>query len=103
LGLDGIQTDQRARDAERGYRAPYSPDHNRIERLWQDLHANVTRNHRHQTLDSLCEAVSQYLNWASPWLPLSRFTPRHRIATEHHRPQILTSSRSAAPESRSLI
>jgi transposase len=25
---------------------PYSPDHNRIERVWQELHANVTRNHR---------------------------------------------------------
>ena len=25
---------------------PYSPDHNRIERLWRELHANVTRNHR---------------------------------------------------------
>ena len=25
---------------------PSSPDHNRIERLWRELHANVTRNHR---------------------------------------------------------
>ena len=25
---------------------PYCPDHNRIERLWKDLHDNVTRNHR---------------------------------------------------------
>ena len=24
---------------------PYCPDHNRIERLWKDLHDNVTRNH----------------------------------------------------------
>jgi transposase len=25
---------------------PYCPDYNRIERVWQDLHANVTRNHQ---------------------------------------------------------
>jgi len=45
----------------------YSPDHNRIERLWQDLHANVTRNHRHTTLDALCGDVAAWLNAASPW------------------------------------
>ena len=26
---------------------PYCPDHNKIERVWLDLHANVTRNHKH--------------------------------------------------------
>ena len=46
---------------------PYCPDHNRIERLWQDLHANVTRNHRHRTLSSLCPAVADWLDAASPW------------------------------------
>jgi len=45
----------------------YSPDHNRIERFWQDLHANVTRNHRHGTLEALCHAVALWLNAASPW------------------------------------
>jgi transposase len=25
---------------------PYCPDDNRIERLWKDLHDNVTRNHK---------------------------------------------------------
>lgn len=30
---------------------PYCPDANRIERVWQDLHANVTRNHRRKTLN----------------------------------------------------
>ena len=40
---------------------PYCPDHNRIERTWQDLHANVTRNHTHQTMDQLIEDVRQYL------------------------------------------
>lgn len=46
---------------------PYCPDHNRIERLWQDLHANVTRNHRHSELESLCAAVGAFLDSASPW------------------------------------
>lgn len=48
---------------------PYSPDMNPIERFWQDLHANVTRNHRHETLRSLCMAVAAFLNAATPWLP----------------------------------
>jgi transposase len=46
---------------------PYCPDHNRIERLWLDLHANVTRNHRCSTLEQLCEAVAAWLNAATPW------------------------------------
>lgn len=48
---------------------PYCPDENRIERLWGDLHANVTRNHQHQTLEDLCEAVAIFLDAASPWPP----------------------------------
>jgi transposase len=32
---------------------PYCPDANRIERVWQDLHANVTRNHRCKTMKAL--------------------------------------------------
>jgi hypothetical protein len=32
---------------------PYCPQENRIERLWQDLHRNVTRNHRCTTMDEL--------------------------------------------------
>ncbi len=34
---------------------PYCPDANRIERVWQDFHANVTRNHRCKTLNRLLE------------------------------------------------
>lgn len=41
---------------------PYCPDHNRIERVWQDLHANVTRNHRCRTMDELLENVQRYLH-----------------------------------------
>ena len=51
---------------------PYCPDHNRIERLWQDLHANVTRNHRHTNLGDLCQAVAAWLDSASPWPPSRR-------------------------------
>jgi len=40
---------------------PYSPDHNRIERLWQDLHANVTRNHRCADMRELMINVRYYL------------------------------------------
>lgn len=40
---------------------PYCPDHNRIERAWQDLHANVTRNHRCQTMSQLMKNVTNYL------------------------------------------
>jgi transposase len=45
----------------------YCPDHNKIERLWEDLHANVTRNHRHNNLLDLCADVATWLNAASPW------------------------------------
>jgi transposase len=41
---------------------PYSPDDNRIERkLWREVHANVTTNHRCQTIQWLCEEVLWYL------------------------------------------
>ena len=40
---------------------PYCPDANRIERVWQDLHANVTRNHRCKTMNGLLEAAREYL------------------------------------------
>jgi len=46
---------------------PYSPDDNRIERLWQDLHANVTRNHRFSTMVELCEATARWLNSLKSW------------------------------------
>jgi transposase len=41
---------------------PYCPDANRIERVWQDLHANVTRNHRCKTMGRLLENCRQYLD-----------------------------------------
>jgi transposase len=41
---------------------PYCPDHNKIERIWQDLHANVTRNHGQPTMMLLMVEVRHYLN-----------------------------------------
>jgi len=40
---------------------PYCPDHNRIERIWKDLHDNVTRNHRCETMEQLMSEVRAYL------------------------------------------
>lgn len=40
---------------------PYCPDHNKIERVWQDLHANVTRNHRCADMGTLMQEVRYYL------------------------------------------
>jgi transposase len=40
----------------------YSPKHNKIERVWEDLHANVTRNHTCRTLDRLMRRVYYYLH-----------------------------------------
>lgn len=41
---------------------PYSPDENAIERVWQDLHANVTRNHRCPDMAALMREVRYYLH-----------------------------------------
>ncbi len=41
---------------------PYCPDDNRIERkVWREMHANVTVNHRRQTIEALCDDVVWYL------------------------------------------
>ena len=40
---------------------PYCLDANRIERVWQELHANVTRNHRCKTLQELLTNCRQYV------------------------------------------
>jgi transposase len=40
---------------------PYCPDHNRIERIWKDLHDNVTRNHRCASREELMAEVRSYL------------------------------------------
>lgn len=52
---------------------PYCPDHNRIERLWKDLHDNVTRNHTCADMNSLMRNVHDYLE-------IRRRTGQHRYA-----------------------
>lgn len=41
---------------------PYCPDHNPIERVWRDMHAVVTRNHRCRSFTELCQRVLTFLN-----------------------------------------
>lgn len=52
---------------------PYCPDHNRIERVWKDLHDNVTRNHTCRTMSELMKEVYAYLQ-------LRRRALRHQYA-----------------------
>lgn len=40
---------------------PYCPDHNRIERVWKDLHDNVTRNHNCRTMSKLMGEVRAWM------------------------------------------
>lgn len=40
---------------------PYCPDHNQIERIWEDVHGNVTRNHRRTNLRDLLDDVQVFL------------------------------------------
>jgi transposase len=40
---------------------PYCPQANAIERVWEDLHANVTRNHTCRTMETLMNNVRHYL------------------------------------------
>ena len=46
-----------ARKLKLHFLPPYCPDHNRIERIWKDLHDNVTRNHRCTTMEELMAEV----------------------------------------------
>lgn len=55
-----LQTEQGQR-LKLHFLPPYCPDHNRIERTWQDLHADVTRNHTCPSMTSLMRRVRGYL------------------------------------------
>jgi transposase len=41
---------------------PYCPNNNSIERTWQDLHAEVTRNHKCKTMKMLMQRVRAHLH-----------------------------------------
>lgn len=57
---------------------PYSPDHNKIERLWRDLHANVTRNHR-------CGSIAALMDRVRYWLRRERDRRRQRTPARRRR------------------
>jgi transposase len=44
---------------------PYCPNENRIERLWLDLHGEVTRNHRCPTMEALMRNVRGFVQTRS--------------------------------------
>ena len=46
---------------------PYSPEYNPIERVWGELHANVTRNHQEKDIDALMDNVEDFLCNAIPY------------------------------------
>ena len=46
---------------------PYCPDHNRIERAWEEVHANSTRNHRCPDIDALVREVDGCLRAMNPY------------------------------------
>lgn len=56
---------------------PYCPDHNKIERKWRDLHANVTRNHRCTTIEELMTKVETWLKVQNQQPPRAQ---RRRVA-----------------------
>ena len=59
---------------------PYSPDHNRIERVWEDLHANVTRNHTCPNMVSLMREVRYYLRKRNGKLLRTKSSNRYKRA-----------------------
>jgi transposase len=72
FGIHDSQQVRLALKSEKGSRVklhflpPYCPAHNRIERVWKDLHDNVTRNHRCAGMEELMVEVRRYLqtrNW----------------------------------------
>jgi transposase len=57
----GIALAHFARRVRLHFLPPYCPDYNRIERVWQDVHANVTRNHKCPGMTELMREVRYYL------------------------------------------
>ena len=57
----GIALAHFARRVRLHFLPPYCPDYNRIERVWQDLHAHVTRNHQCAGMAELMRDVRYYL------------------------------------------
>jgi transposase len=53
---------------------PYCPNDNKIERQWEDLHANVTRNHQCATITELMRQVRYHLRKRN-----RRLLTKHRV------------------------
>jgi putative transposase len=49
------------------FQPAYQPWVNDIEKLWKQLHDNITRNHRYATIDRLMVAVRAFMRAASPF------------------------------------
>lgn len=62
---------------------PYSPDENLIERVWREVHANVTRNHRCKTIEDLMRRVLWHLRREAQ--RLKQIRPTNRRATAYAR------------------
>jgi hypothetical protein len=60
LVQSSLQTPE-GRRLELHFLPPYCPDHNKIERTWQDLHANVTRNHKCSDMPELMHNVRYFI------------------------------------------
>jgi transposase len=59
---------------------PYCPNDNKIERVWEDLHANVTRNHTCPDMMALMREVRYYLRKRNRRLLTNRSTARSAAA-----------------------
>jgi transposase len=59
--------------------SPYCPEPNRIERLWKQLHDEVTRNHRHTSMQSLWRDVVHFLECVQPF-PGTQTSTRRLVA-----------------------
>ncbi len=59
---------------------PYCPNDNKIERTWEDVHANVTRNHRCPNMGALMGEVRYYLRKRNRQTSLERTKPTRRSA-----------------------
>ena len=46
---------------------PYSPSYNHIEKLWKQVHDNITRNHKCSSIEQLMAKVEKFLARASPF------------------------------------
>jgi transposase len=62
---------------------PYCPNENRIERVWRELHANVTRNHRCTTMPELMSRVRGYLRDEDRRRRAARAVASSRITQGH--------------------